>query len=194
MKIGMVCAAAFYGFSVAAAFAASTETWYVDPVHSGAVFTATHFGITRVGGTIPITSAVIQTPTSGRIPVMISAELAIAAIDTKNEKRDADLKSDHFFDVVKYPRMSFRSTSIKAAGDKTFTVVGDLTMHGVTKPVTLAGRFDGEAKNFKGKPIVAYEATGTIDRRDWNITYGSPVVSNDISLNLSVEADEQPAR
>jgi len=65
-------------------------------------------------------------------------------------------------------------------------------MHGITKPVTLKGRFDGEAKNFKGDPIIAYEATGTVDRRDWNMTYGSPVVSNDIAINLNVEADAKP--
>jgi polyisoprenoid-binding protein YceI len=114
-----------------------------------------------------------------------------SGIDTHNGMRDADLKSPHFFDVATDPAMTFASTSITATDDKHITINGNLTMHGVTKPVTLAAVFLGRGPGMKGEPHIAYTASVTVDRTQWGMTYGNPVVSNSIDLAIDVEAAKQ---
>lgn len=168
---------------------AATETWSVDPNHTTAQFTARHFGIVPVVGTIPVKKAVVKLPSGSQVPIEVSAELDPSSLDTHNGMRDNDLRSPHYFDVTTYPNMTFQSTKITGSDPKHFTIVGDLTMHGQTHPVTLNAGVVGAGKSPRGRSIIAYAATGTIDRTQWGMSYGPVIVGNSIDISLNVEAD-----
>ncbi len=172
----------------ATAFAA-TETWNVDPNHTTAQFTARHFGIVPVVGTIPVKSAVVKLASGSQIPIEVSAELDPSNEDTHNGMRDNDIRSGHYFDVATYPNMTFQSTKITGTDPKHFTIVGDLTMHGQTHPVTLNAGVVGAGKSPRGRSIIAYAATGSIDRTQWGMSFGPVIVGNEIDISLNVEAD-----
>jgi polyisoprenoid-binding protein YceI len=170
------------------AIAAQPETWSVDPVHSTAQFTARHFGIVPVIGTIPIRSASVKLNPGEQLPVSVTAEFDPSKVDTHNDMRDGDIRSPHYFDVATYPDIRFASTKIE--GDaKHFTVTGDLTMHGQTHPVTLTAQVVGAGKSPRGRSIVAYAATATVDRTQWGMSYGPMIVGNSIDISINIEAD-----
>ncbi|MGB8965499.1 MAG: YceI family protein [Candidatus Cybelea sp.] len=171
------------------AFGAQTETWTVDPVHSTAQFTARHFGIVPVIGTIPISRASVTLNPGTQIPIAVVAELDVSKLDTHNDKRDGDLRSDHFFNVASTPDMRFVSTKIEGTDPKHFTVTGDFTMHGQTHPVVLNAQVVASGKSPRGRSIIAYAATATVDRTQWGMSYGTVVVGNNVDLSLNVEAD-----
>jgi polyisoprenoid-binding protein YceI len=169
--------------------AAGPETWTVDPVHSTAQFTARHFGIVPVIGTIPIVKASVKLNAGSQVPVAVAAELDASKLDTHNDMRDSDLRSDHFFNVAVTPTITFTSAKIEGSDPNQFTVTGDLTMHGATHPVALSARVVGSGKSPRGRSIIAYAATATIDRTQWGMTYGPAIVGNSVDLSLNVEAD-----
>lgn len=170
---------------------AAGSTWKADPVHSSATFTAIHLGISRVTGTIPILSASVSVPDGSNVPTSVEAALDPNGVDTHNDTRDADVRSPHFFDVKTYPAMTFVSTSISATDDKHISITGNFTMHGVTKPVTLDAAYLGRGPGMRGETRIAYAATATIDRTQWGMTYGFPIVSNSIDLSIEIEAIKQ---
>jgi polyisoprenoid-binding protein YceI len=172
-----------------AAFAAQAETWTVDPVHSTAQFTARHFGIVPVIGTIPISSAAVKVTPGSQIPASVTAELDAAKVDTHDDHRDSDLRSAHFFDVANTPQIRFASTKVEGTDPKHFTVTGNLTMHGQTHPIVLNAQVVAAGKTPRGQSLIAYAATATLDRTQWGMTYGPMIVGNSIDLSLNVEAD-----
>jgi len=169
--------------------AAQTETWTVDPVHSTAQFTARHFGIVPVIGTIPIEKASVQLNAGSQIPIAVSAVLDASKLDTHNDMRDGDLRSAHYFNVASTPDIRFVSTKIEGTDPKHFTIAGDLTMHGETHPVVLNAQVIASGKSPRGQSIIAYGASVTIDRTQWGMTYGPIVVGNSVEISLSIEAD-----
>jgi polyisoprenoid-binding protein YceI len=190
MKHALALTCAFLAIlGAGTALAAAVETWTVDPVHSTAQFTARHFGIVPVIGTIPITSASVTLNPGGQIPVAVSAVLDPSKVDTHDDRRDGDLRSAHFFDVASTPEMRFVSTKIDGTDPKHFTITGNLTMHGQTHPVVLAAQVIASGKSPRGTSIIAYGATATIDRTQWGMTFGPLVVGNSVDLSLNVEAD-----
>lgn len=178
-------------FSVAATAIAlaAVETWRVDPNHTTAQFTARHFGIVPVVGTIPVKNAVVKLESGTQIPIEVSAELDPAGEDTHNGMRDNDIRSAHYLDVATYPNMTFQSTKITGSDPKHFTIAGNLTMHGQTHLVTLNAGVVGAGKSPRGRSIIAYAATGTIDRTQWGMSFGPVIVGNSVDLSLNVEAD-----
>jgi polyisoprenoid-binding protein YceI len=190
MKKALVLAVALAcAFTARTPGAPNDTVWTVDPVHSSATFTATHFGISHVSGTIPIAAASVTVPAGGKIPTATQAQLDPSGIDTRNDQRDSDLRSGHFFDVQNFPKMTFISTAITAVDATHFTLVGNLTMHGVTKPVTLTGQYLGEATGMRpGERRIAFIADGTVARSQFGMTYFIPVVSDAISMHLEIEA------
>lgn len=173
----------------AAGSAAGLETWSVDPVHSTAQFTARHFGIVPVIGTIPIVKASVKLNAGSQVPGAVAAELDASKIDTHNDMRDSDLRSEHFFNVAVTPTIAFASTKVEGSDPSHFTVTGNLTMHGETHPVVLSARVVGSGKSPRGRSIIAYLATATIDRTQWGMTYGPAIVGNNVDLSLNIEAD-----
>lgn len=169
--------------------AIASETWTVDPVHSTAQFTARHFGIVPVIGTIPIVSASVQLNPGSQIPVSVSAQLDASKVDTHNDQRDGDLRSPHFFDVAASPTISFVSTKVDGTDPSHFTIAGNLTMHGQTHPVVLNAQVVAAGKSPRGRSIIAYSASVTIDRTQWGMTYGPMIVGNNIDLSINAEAD-----
>ncbi len=169
--------------------AATNETWTVDPVHSTAQFTARHFGIVPVIGTIPILNASVTLNSGSQIPVAVSAVLDASKVDTHNAMRDSDLRSPHYFNAAVTPDVRFASTNVAGTDPKGFTITGNLTMHGETHPITLNAQVIASGKTPRGRSIIAYGATATIDRTQWGMTYGPLIVGNTIDLSLNVEAD-----
>jgi polyisoprenoid-binding protein YceI len=172
---------------------AQLETWTVDPVHSTAQFTARHFGIVPVIGTIPITKASVALDAGSQIPLAVSAELDASKIDTHNDMRDGDLRSAHFFNVVSTPDIRFASTKIEGTDPKNFTIAGDLTMHGQTHPVVLNAQVIASGKSPRGRSIIAYGASVTLDRTQWGMTFGPLMVGNSVDISLNIEADGPPS-
>ena len=147
-----------------------------------------------MAGRLVLVASLVAALAAPALPLSVSATLNAAALDTKSADRDNDLRGPDWFDTAKYPTMSFVSTRIEGKGPGDFTILGNLTMHGVTKPVTLAAKFEGKMVDARGRSHVAYTATTTIDRRDFGLNFGKTVPGGalvagfDISIRLSVEA------
>jgi polyisoprenoid-binding protein YceI len=176
-------------FGMPAMLAAAPQVWTMDPVHSTAQFTARHFGIVPVIGTIPMVAASVTLDSGSQIPIAVSATLDPSKLDTHDAMRDNDLRSPHFFDVASTPEMRFVSTKIDGRDPKHFTITGNLTMHGQTHPVTLNAEVVAAGKTPRGRSIIAYAATATIDRTQWGMTFGPLIVGNSIDISLNAEAD-----
>jgi polyisoprenoid-binding protein YceI len=160
----------------------------VDPNHTSATFSVKHLTISTVSGKIAIKDATIsiapdETLTSAK------AELDLSTIDTEVADRDNDLKSDHWFDIAKYPTMTFQSTKI--TGDKSaLTVVGNLTFDGKTNPVALTAVYQGSIKDSRGRAHIGYTATGIVDPSLWDLgpNFPTAVVANQITITIQLEA------
>jgi len=180
------------GITPLLAHAAGEQQFALDPVHSSATFTAVHWGISHVSGTIPIQSAQISVPEGSNIPSSITAALEPKGVDTHNDQRDNDLRSPHFFDVAQYPAMTFASTKITPVDATHFKIDGNLTMHGMAKPIELDAEYTGRANDSSNSvERIAYNAHAHIDRSQWNMTYGNPIVSYGIDISLEVVADRK---
>jgi polyisoprenoid-binding protein YceI len=173
--------------------AGTKTTWKLDPAHTLVEFSAKHLMITTVKGRITDVEGTIVS--DGEDPKNSSVEVALkaASLDTRTEQRDQHLRSADFLDAEKYPEIKFRSTRIE--GDKeSFKMTGDLTIRGVTKPVTLVASFEGRTRDPWGGERIGFSASGKIDRREFGLTWnqaletGGVVVGNDIKINLEVEA------
>ena len=160
----------------------------LDPHHSSASFTVAHLTLSKVSGQIPIIKAEVALG-NDNIPTSVTATLDAAKIETQDENRDKDLRADKWFDTDKFPTITFRSVKVTRINATDFTVAGDLTIHGITKPVTLNGVYNGTAKDPYGQTHFGYSAKGTIDRTAFNVGQApAAIVGNDISIDLEVEA------
>jgi len=168
-------------------------TWSIDPAHSHVEFAVKHLMISTVKGRFGAVRGTVRTdeadPSKGQVEVEIDAD----SIDTKEAQRDAHLKSADFFDVEKFPKITFKSTRIDGVNGDSFTLTGDLTIHGVTRPVTLAVTSEGRGKDPWGGERAGFSATGKIKRSEFGLTWnqvletGGFVVGDDIKISLDVE-------
>ena len=174
---------------------AYADTWHIDPAHTNVEFTVRHMMISNVKGQFQKTTGTITVdgndPTSAKIDATIDA----SSIDTRVERRDADLKSPNFLDVAKYSTITFKSTKIEAAGPGNWKVTGDLTLHGVTKPVVLDVESSGKPiHDPMGNTRAGASATTKIKRTDFGLTYnkvlesGGVMVGDEIAISIDVEA------
>jgi polyisoprenoid-binding protein YceI len=184
----------FLLLTAAPAPAPAAETWHIDPGHSSATFSVRHLVVSTVRGEVPIREGTVETEGTG-IPVSVKAVLDATKLSTGNENRDADLHGADWFATDKFPDITFASTKITpGATPSTFTMTGNLTMHGVTKSVTLDGKFFGTTGDPRGHKRAGYEATVTVDRRDFGLNWartnpaGDLVAANDVNVTLDVEA------
>lgn len=165
----------------------------IDAAHSEIGFTARHAMVTKVRGSFTEFSG---TATSGEnlADAAISVTIAAASLDTRNADRDGHVKSEDFFDVEKFPEITFTSTSVTAAGDDALEVTGDLTIKDVTKQVTVPFEFDGEVVDPWGATRVGFSGSTTINRTDFGLTWNAPLktdgvlVSEKITLNFDISA------
>lgn len=177
---------------LALAAPARAADYALDPNHTQAVFTVVHLGFSHVSGEIPLVAGTMAIGAND-LPTAVSATLSAKDIDSHSADRDRDLRGSDWLEVDKFPTMSFVATQISGT-PQSFTVVGNLTMHGVTKPVTLAAKEEGKMTDGRGHVHVAYSASTTIDRRDWGLNWGhttpggSLIAANDVSIALTIEA------
>jgi polyisoprenoid-binding protein YceI len=180
------------------------STWKFDPLHTQVEFSAKHLGMMTVRGHFA------EVAPSGEIDVAhperstVEATINTTSIRTHNEQRDNDLRSSSFLEVDQYPTITFKSTKIEPAGQDRYTLTGDLTIKGVTRPVTLAvvkyGEFnDPDTMGHR----IGYAAEGKVNRKDFNMRFdmmrdGKFIVSNDVQINIEGElvevADAEPAK
>jgi len=183
--------------SIAGPALAADGSWKVDPNHSSAEFGIKHFAISTVKGVIPIKDGMVVIPDGKDIPTSVQATLDVTAINTNQAGRDKDLRSPNWFDVDKFPTATFKSTKIDGSNPTKFSIVGDLTMHGVTKPITLEAHLEGKGQGARGDKRVAYSAITTIHREDFGLSdaatnpMGALVVGKDADISLSIEAIAQ---
>jgi len=176
---------------------ATSTKWVLDPMHSEVQFKVKHLVISTVSGFFKSFEGELDTENDDFSDAKISFSLDINSIDTNQSQRDEHLKSAEFFDAEKYPKISFKSTSFAKAGDDEYKLVGDLTVKGVTKPVTLDVEFGGAADDFYGNTKAGFEISGKINRKDFGLTWsgvteaGAVVVGEDIKLLINVQFAKQ---
>ena len=176
---------------------AAVSTWNIDPAHSTIEFAAKHMMITTVKGRFADLRGAIVVNESDPSASHVEVEMDAKTLDTRSEQRDQHLRSGDFLDVEQYPHVTFRSKRIEGARARPgseFTVVGDLTIRGVTKEVTLDATYEGRGKDPWGGERVSFSADTKIDRREWGLTWnaaleaGGVLVSNEIKIHVEVQA------
>jgi polyisoprenoid-binding protein YceI len=176
---------------------AQTSTWKIDPAHSSADFTVKHMGITNVHGHFGGVTGTVTLDQKDVTKSSVTATIDTTTVDTGNTQRDGHLKSPDFFDVAKFPTMTFVSKKLTDEGGQK-KLTGDLTLHGVTKTVTLD--LDGPSKEetgMKGEIRRAFSATTAIHRQDFGLTWGGTLksgdamVGDDVKVELNVEVIQQ---
>ncbi len=172
---------------------AQTSTWNIDTAHSAAQFTVRHMGISNVNGNFTKTSGTVQLDEKDITKSSVEATIDVASIDTRVADRDNDLKSDHFFDVAKFPTMTFKSKKVTKNGDK-LSLTGDLTMHGVTREVTLeSDGLTAAVNDPKGNTRRGFSAATKVNRQDFGVKWqgtlpgGELVVADEVKISLDVE-------
>ena len=169
-------------------------TWAIDPVHSSVNFSVRHLVVSKVRGSFTGFSGAVVVAEDGTPSV--TAEIAVASVDTNNEQRDAHLKSADFFDVEQYPSASFRSTGVRTDGDG-YVVDGEFNLKGVTKPVSLALEFNGVNPGMGHGEVAGFEASVVLNRKDFGIDIDTPletggaVVGDKVTITLEIEALKQ---
>ena len=169
-------------------------TWKADNAHSSLGFTITHLGIADIPGSFNKFDATITSSKEDFSDAVFELSVDVASIDTEVDRRDEHLRSEDFFNVSEFPKMTFKSSSIKKAGKDKYKVSGDLTMHGVTKPVTMDLWYRGTIENPMSKtPTAGFQLTGTLKRSDFNLGAGfpAPMLSDDVKIIANGEFAKQ---
>jgi polyisoprenoid-binding protein YceI len=178
----------------------SSTIWQLDPTHSQIEFSVKHMMFTKVRGRFADVDGTIELAPDAHETSSVSVEIDAASIDTRVEDRDAHLRSGDFLDVEHHPRISFRSREVR--GNPTepgsdFQVVGDLTIRGIAREVTLDARFEGTGTDPWGGTRAGFSASTEIDRRDFELTWnqaletGGVLVGHDVKIELQVQVVQQ---
>ncbi len=171
-----------------------TGTWTVDPVHSEVSFVVRHMMVSKVRGRFDKFEGTITTAPDP-LQSSVTATVDLASVNTGNDTRDGHIRSEDFFHTEKHPTMTFQSTGIRADGDD-FLLDGDLTLRGVTRPVTFKLEVNGFGPDPYGGTRAGFSATTEINRNEWNVSYNGPipgagtgmVLSDKATINLEIEA------
>lgn len=166
---------------------ATTGTYQIDPNHSTAQFVVRHLGISNVQGDFTKASGTVVLDDQDISKSTVNASIDVSSIDTRVQARDNDLKSPNFFDVAKYPAMTFASTKIWSTGNGTTKMTGDLTIHGVTREVTFDVSGPTAPINAMGGTRRGVEATTKVSRKDFGIAADAGVVGDQISITIDAE-------
>jgi polyisoprenoid-binding protein YceI len=164
---------------------AAGATYKVDTVHSTLIFKIKHMGAANFYGRFNTISGTF-TLDGGPFEFEVKAD----SVDTGNQKRDEHLKGPDFFNVRQFPAIAFKGKDVKKAGDKSYEIAGDLTLHGVTKPIQVKSEQTGTGKNQQGKNIIGIESTFTIKRSDFGMNYGQGALGDDVHVIVSTECAE----
>ncbi|MDP2275666.1 MAG: YceI family protein [Archangium sp.] len=176
------------------------STWEIDTGHAAANFSIKHLTISTVNGTLGDVTGKVEVDDKDVTKSKIEASIDVKGINTKQSKRDDHLRSPDFFDVEKFPAMTFKSTKIEKGEGSKLKVTGDLTMHGVTKPVVLDGELTAEVANpFSAAKTRGFSATTTLNRKDfglgWNkaLEAGGLLVGEEVKVSIEAEVVKKDA-
>ncbi len=170
--------------------------WAIDPSHSEIQFKIKHLVISTVSGSFSSFGGDIEASENFE-EINATFEADVNSISTTNEMRDNHLKSAEFFDIEKYPKITFKSTKLKASDPNSFELFGNLTIKNVTKEINLSVNFDGIAKDLYGNTKAGFEITGKINRNDFGLTWsaiteaGGAVVSNEVKIVANIQLVKQ---
>jgi polyisoprenoid-binding protein YceI len=184
-----------------AATLGNVTTWQVDPAHTHVEFAVKHLMIASVRGRFSEITGIVSVPNNDFSRAQVDATIGVASVDTREPQRDAHLKSPDFFEVDKYPTMTFRSRRVEHASrdPNQYRLVGDLTLHGVTKEVVLEVTLEGLAKDPYGNNRAGFSATGKLSRKEfglgWNqlLETGGVVVGDEIKISIDSQVVMKPA-
>ena len=172
-------------------------TWAIDPVHSQVEFAVKHMMITTVRGYFTGVTGTIALDEADLSRSSVNVEIDAASINTRDAQRDTHLRSADFLDVERFPTITFRSTRVEPRGDDELRVVGDLTLHGVTREVTLDTTFNGRGTNPWGQEVIGYEAETKINRKEfgleWNVALeaGGWLVGDNLKITIDIQAKKE---
>jgi polyisoprenoid-binding protein YceI len=176
---------------------AALPTWAIDGVHSSVGFTVRHLVVSKVRGRFTRWTGTIQMDENDLTRTQVDIAIEPASVDTGVEQRDNHLRSPDFFDVEKYPTMVFKSTRVEQGQGGSLRLIGDLTMHGATRPVTLEVEYAGSQKDPWGGIRTGFSARTTLDRKEFGLIYnqlletGGVVVGEKVDIDIEVEAVKQ---
>ena len=177
--------------------AAQAEVYEIDPSHSTVGFKIRHLAISSVPGRFADFSGTIEFDPKQIDKSHADASIAIKSINTDNNKRDDHLRGADFFDEAKHPAITFKTTKVEPVSESTFKATGDLSMHGVTKPVTLDVEYTGSATDPWGNKRIGFAATTSLSRKDFGITWnkaldaGGVVLGDEVKVTLEIEGIEK---
>ncbi len=173
---------------------ATLTTWKLDPAHSAAEFKVKHMMISNVKGSLTGLTGVLTEHQTDSTLSSVEASIDLATVNTGDAQRDGHLKSADFFDIEKYPTMTFKSTQVKRNGEGEYKVTGDLTVHGVTRPVSFAVEGpSAPGKDPWGNTRIGLSATTKINRKDFGLAWnsaletGGVLVGEDVAITLDVQ-------
>lgn len=169
--------------------------WKIDPTHSELSFTIRHM-VSKVRGQFDVWTGTIVADPNDWSTASVEVIAQTSTIDTNNERRDADLRSDNHFDAEANPTVTFKSTKVTRFAGDSLTVAGNLMIHGITRPVVLRGHFNGMT-GAPGKRRAGFDAETTINRKDFNMNWnriveGSAMVGDEVRIEIDIAAVEQP--
>ena len=174
-------------------------TWKIDGAHSSIEFVVKHMMVSRTKGRFTKFDGTIDLDENNLKNASVKVEIDVASIDTHDEKRDEHLRSADFFDVEKFPTITFASTEIMPRGGDKFQLIGDLTIRGVTERVIIETEKTGSGTSPWGQQVVGFEGTSEVNRKEFGLTWnvaletGGFLVGDNIKINLEVEAIKQEA-
>jgi polyisoprenoid-binding protein YceI len=190
--LATLSAAVVVAVVISAPAAATAESYKADPVHSSSAFRIKHANTAYFWGRFNEPTGSFTLDDADPTKSTFNVEFATDKVDTANAKRDAHLKSPDFFNARQYPKITFKSTKVqKGEADNTLAVTGDLTMHGVTKPITVAVELTGKGEFPPGTPRAGVEATFTVKMTDFEIKGMPTALSDDVKVVVSLEGIKQ---
>jgi polyisoprenoid-binding protein YceI len=178
-----------------ASAASAADTYHLEKTHVDLLFSISHAGFTEKHGSFRDLDATLEydaaKPENSQVTVVVKTD----SLDTAFAPRDKDVKSEKFLDVAKYPEMRFVSTKVTREPDHMLRIEGDLTLHGVTKPLTLHAKLNKEAPNpFDKRPTLGFSATGSLKRSDFGIATYIPVIGDEVNLTIDAEFNRSAAQ
>jgi polyisoprenoid-binding protein YceI len=182
---------------VASMAMANAQTWQLDKSHSSVKFSVTHMMVSETEGNFKSFTGNVTAQKEDFTDLNAEFTIQVKSINTDDEKRDGHLASPDFFDAEKYPTITFKSTSFKKVGEKSYKLAGEMTMHGVTKPVTFDVKYNGTAKDPYGNTKAGFRASTVVKRSDFNISWnkvldtGGFALSDDVQVFVNIELNKK---
>jgi polyisoprenoid-binding protein YceI len=168
--------------------------WEIDAAHSEASFSVKHMMFATVRGHFNVLSGSLHIDEEHPTNSWVDAQVDATSVDTRDPKRDGHLRSPDFFDTEHYPTLTFKSSKVEKIDDNHYKVPGDLTMHGVTKPVVFDAEYHGQGKNPWGLQVAGLSAKTKVNRKEWGLNWnaalegGGVLVSEDVNIEIDLEA------